>query len=180
MAFLQPGIMTDSPRPSKPAATSFAESSFFSQRARRQLGLFCAGAGFFAITSLITRRSIVRRYKATVPKFYHPSNKSNFEVNGALEAFEALNIATINVMSVGMMATGGLLYAFDISSLDDMRQKVRKQIGVEGIRTDQDVEEEIEEWFATVLERKDLKEQFKKKAKEIKETREVKVKEDKS
>jgi len=69
-----------------------------------------------------------------------------------------LNIATINVLSVGMMVSGGLLYAFDISSIDDMRSKVRRQIGVDVDRTDQDVEEEIEEWFATVLERKEKKE----------------------
>jgi hypothetical protein len=93
-----------------------------------------------------------------MPRFYQPSNRGNNEINGAVEAFEALSIATINVASIGMMLTGGLLYAFDISSLDDMRRKVRQQIGVDGIRTDQDVEEEIEEWFATVLERKELKE----------------------
>jgi hypothetical protein len=77
-----------------------------------------------------------------------------------MEAFDALNIATINVFSLGMMLSGGLLYAFDIASVDDMRRNVRKNLGVNGIRTDQDVEEEIEEWFATVLDRKDLKEKL--------------------
>jgi len=80
-----------------------------------------------------------------------------------MEAFEALNIATVNVLSISMMLSGGLLYAFDISSVDDMRRAVRSRIGVDGnrtdgMRTDQDVEEEIEEWFATVLERKGKKE----------------------
>lgn len=70
-----------------------------------------------------------------------------------MEAFEALNIATINVASVGLMLTGGLLYAFDISSLDDMKRNVRTRIGVDVERSDQEVEKEIEEWFATVLER---------------------------
>ena len=74
-----------------------------------------------------------------------------------MEAFEALNIATVNVLSVGMMVSGGLLWAFDISSLDDMRRRVRTGLGVDGIRTDEDAEEEIEEWFATVLMRKDRK-----------------------
>lgn len=141
-----------------PAPPTEPQSIFFSQRARRQLGLFFAGAGFFAITSLITRRSLVRKYKATFPKFYQPSNRPAGEVNGAMEALEALNIATINVFSVSMMVTGGLLYAFDISSLDDMKRNVRRKIGVDVDRTDQDVEEEIEEWFATVLERKGVKE----------------------
>jgi hypothetical protein len=79
-------------------------------------------------------------------------------VNGALEAMEALNIATINVLSIGMMVGGGLLYAFDISSVDDIKKNVRTRIGVDVNRSDQDVEEEIEEWFATVLERKGKKE----------------------
>jgi len=74
-----------------------------------------------------------------------------------MEAFEALNIATINVASVGIMATGGLLWAFDISSLDDMRRKVRSNWGAAGSRDDSEVEEELEEWFATVLARKEFK-----------------------
>jgi hypothetical protein len=68
-----------------------------------------------------------------------------------MEAFEALNIATVNVLSVGMMLGGGLLYAFDISSLDDMRGQVRASIGVDGPRTDEDEEREIEEWIAKTL-----------------------------
>lgn len=81
----------------------------------------------------------------------------NNDINGAMEAFEALNIATINVLSVGMMSAGGLLWAFDISSLDDMRRKVRTNMGVDSIRVDEDAEEEIEEWFASVLARKEFK-----------------------
>jgi len=163
MAFAHPGVMASTqPEPAAvaPSKPSEPQSLFFSQRSQRQLGLFFAGAGFFAISSLITRRSIVRRYKMTLPKFYQPSNRPNIGVNGAMEAFDALNIATINVFSLGMMLGGGLLYAFDIASVDDMRRSVRKTIGVDGVRTDQDVEEEIEEWFATVLDRKDLKEKL--------------------
>lgn len=130
---------------------------FITQRAQRQLGLFAAGAGFFLLSTAITRRSITRRYKATIPKFYAPSNRANHDVNGAMEAFEALNIATINVISGGMMFAGGTLWAFDIASVEDMRRKVRTNLGVDVLRTDQDAEEEIEEWFATVLARKEFK-----------------------
>lgn len=157
MAFLQPGAMAPI-QPALAPKTTEPHSPLFSQRSRRQLGLFFAGAGFFAISAMITRRSLVRRYKATIPKFYHPSNRPNFQVNGAMEAFEALNIATVNVLSVSMMLGGGFLYAFDIASLDDMRRKLRSRIGVDGLRTDQEVEEEIKEWFATVLERKEKQE----------------------
>ncbi|KAF4632496.1 hypothetical protein G7Y89_g5624 [Cudoniella acicularis] len=169
MAFLQPTMAL--PQTSQTSSTApETRSSIFSRRSARQLGLFAAGAGFFAITSVITRRSLVRRYKATIPKFYQPSNRANFEVNGAMEAFEALNIATINVLSVGMMASGGLLWAFDISSLDDMRQKVRTKMGAPGSLEDKDAEEEIEEWFATVLSRKEFK-HLKGKEKELKDNK---------
>ena len=75
-----------------------------------------------------------------------------------MEALEALNIATINVLSLGMMTVGGLLYAFDISSVEDLRRNVQKSLGVDGIRTDQEAEEEIEELFSSILERKLRKE----------------------
>lgn len=58
-----------------------------------------------------------------------------------------------------MMVTGGLLWAFDISSLEDIRCKVRGGLGVDGSgRTEGDVEEEFEEWVAGVLKRKEEKE----------------------
>lgn len=94
-----------------------------------------------------------------------------------MEAFEALNIATINVLSLGMMATGGLLWAFDISSLDDMRRKVRTNWGVAASRDDKEVEEELEEWFATVLARKEFKHlKGAEKQKETAETKDEEVK----
>lgn len=66
----------------------------------------------------------------------------------------------MNVASVSMMAAGGLLWAFDISSLEDMRRKVRKGMGFStdgNSIEDKDAEEEIEEWFAEVLSRKEFK-----------------------
>ncbi|TVY43695.1 hypothetical protein LOCC1_G004786 [Lachnellula occidentalis] len=192
MAFLQ-SIMAPSqpaPAPAPPAtttaqipATPDSRSSFFSQRSRRQLGLFFAGAGFFAVTTAITRRSLVRRYKATIPRFYQPNNRPGFEVNGAFEAFEALNIATINVLSVSMMVGGGLLWALDISSLDDMRQKVRINMGVDASPEDSEAEKEIEEMFSTILARKEFKhllgkEEEKGEEKEGKEKQETKGEED--
>jgi hypothetical protein len=155
--FRQQGVMAPLEQPSPPAtSTSAAEqpsSLFFSQRSQRQLGLFAAGAGFFALSTFITRRSLVRRYKASLPKFYQPSNQPN-QVNGAFEALEALNIATINVFSLSMMTVGGFLYAFDISSIDDLRRKVRSRLGVDETRTDHESDEKMEEMLTSILERK--------------------------
>jgi hypothetical protein len=160
MAFFQPAItMAQTPpdRSSKSSPVAEQKSPIFSRRSMRQLGLFAAGAGFLAISTAITRRSLVRKYKASIPAFYQPSNRPNLEVNGAMEAFEALNIATINVFSAGVMFTGGMIWAFDISSLEDMRSKVRKTMGGNGSPEDTAAEEEIEEWFASVLSRKEFK-----------------------
>lgn len=75
-----------------------------------------------------------------------------------MEAFEALNLATINVASVAMMLTGGLLWAFDISSLEDARVKIRGGLGFDGSGAGvAEAEEEFEEWLATTLARKDNK-----------------------
>lgn len=80
-----------------------------------------------------------------------------------MEAFEALNIATINVASIAMVVAGGSLWAFDINSMEDMRRKIRGGLGVDGSgRSEKDAEEEFEEWIASVLARKEDKEKRRK------------------
>ncbi|KZF20421.1 hypothetical protein L228DRAFT_250107 [Xylona heveae TC161] len=129
-------------------------------RTRKQLSLFFGGATFFLISTLITRRSLAKRRLASAPSFYHPSNAApQGKVNGAMDALEALNIATINVTSLGIMTVGGALYAFDICTLDEMRRKIRGGLGVDGTgRSAEQAEENIEEWIASVMARKEDKE----------------------
>jgi hypothetical protein len=75
-----------------------------------------------------------------------------------MEAVEALNIATVNVLSLAMMSTGGMLWYFDINSMDDARRKLRSGLGVDGTgRDEKQAEKELEEWMATVLSRKETK-----------------------
>ncbi|MCJ1407352.1 hypothetical protein MMC19_001423 [Ptychographa xylographoides] len=155
---------TDPPQPPPPTVPTphqpSARSSLTSPRSLRQLSLFAAGASFLTLSTLITRRSLRRRRLAIYPTFYHPSNAPpKQQVSGALEALEALNIATINVLSFGLMMVGGVLWAFDISSLADVQRKVRGGLGVDGSgRGTTQVEEEWEEWLAGVLERRRRKE----------------------
>lgn len=80
-------------------------------------------------------------------------------MSGALEAVEALNIATINVLSAAMMVTGGALWYMDINSLGDARRMIRGGLGVDGQgKTEAEADEEIEEVIASILARKDAKE----------------------
>lgn len=58
------------------------------------------------------------------------------------------------------MGTAGVLYAFDISSLADIRTKVRRHMGMNPTGSEKDLEEDIEKWFATMLESKDKKEKL--------------------
>ncbi|EKG11868.1 hypothetical protein MPH_11005 [Macrophomina phaseolina MS6] len=142
-----------------PASTqSPFRDAFTTRRSLRQLGLFCAGATFFTAATFITRRQMVRRFRASIPPFYHPSNLPYGEANGAMEAFEALNLATVNVVSAAIMLTGGTMWALDISTLEDLRKKVRHRVGSGDERKS---DEEIEEWIAEVLARKDMKEAVK-------------------
>lgn len=71
-----------------------------------------------------------------------------------MEAFEALNIATVNVFSYTILATGGLLFAFDIQGVTDLRTRLRRRIGVDDVDW-KDAEEEFEEWLAETLSRKE-------------------------
>lgn len=75
-----------------------------------------------------------------------------------MEALEALSIASINVLSLAMVATSGAMLAFDINSMSDARRVLRGGLGVDGTgKSEKDAEEDFEEWMATVLARKDSK-----------------------
>lgn len=80
-------------------------------------------------------------------------------VNARLDAYEALSIATINVISFAVMLTGGTLWAFDISSMDELRQKVsRKRLELDetgSTERDNAAEEEWKELLGRALGKKD-------------------------
>ncbi|PSR85725.1 hypothetical protein BD289DRAFT_352094, partial [Coniella lustricola] len=136
-------------------------------RAAKQLGLFFAGAGFLTASALISRRAVARKMVDSYPKFYQPSHYGPRPPPRApaekgedqLVAVEALGLATLNVFSFGIMLTGGLMFAFDIGNLEDLRHRARRQIyGGNGV-VDEAADRQVEEWIADVLSRKDTKEE---------------------
>ncbi|CAK7245362.1 MAG: hypothetical protein STHCBS139747_006942 [Sporothrix thermara] len=155
------------------------DSSLFGPRSLKQLGLFFVGAGFMALSTTLTRRAIVRRKLAAELKFYSPSGTgmttltgggANAEAaaaaatkedapHGSFMAVEALNLATLNVLSFFMMMAGGFSWALDVSSVDDIRalaQRYTREPGVGGgAKTDEEAERELEEWVAKILKRSD-------------------------
>ncbi|KAG7139909.1 hypothetical protein HYQ45_003240 [Verticillium longisporum] len=162
-------MANDSGPPSTPSSSSLSPSTTpsvarpspahidngpFSPRGLKQLGLFFAGASFLVCSTLITKRAVTRKKLAAFPKFYQPSHAAagkQENPEGSLIALEALNLATLNVFSFGVMTTGGIAWAFDVSSVDDLREKARRTIRGEAGKTDEAAEREFEEWATRVL-----------------------------
>ena len=142
--------------------------SITSPRSRRQLGLFFAGSTFVVLSSLITRKSVLRRYQLPRPAFFHPSNMPPVTpINTALEALDALGIATINVFSYGIMFGGGLLWAFNISTLAELRNRVKMPVDLDsGAETGNKLEDGAETWLAAAIVIKEEEERQKRARKE--------------
>ncbi|KAF4339265.1 hypothetical protein FBEOM_6801 [Fusarium beomiforme] len=119
-------------------------------RSIRQFGLLLTGAGFLAASVAVSRRSVVRMRHNSFPKFYS-SNRSQVKFDSAdrsLLAVQALGLATLNVMSFGIMLVGGISWAFDLSSIEELRQRtqaVTRRPGVVNPEDEKAMEELIEE-----------------------------------
>ncbi|GAA84326.1 C6 zinc finger domain protein [Aspergillus luchuensis] len=122
---------------------------------KTNLKLLLGGLAFFTFSIYSTRRAMNRKFLASIPPYYTSSVYHKPNVSGGAEAFEALHLATMNVLSFGMMGAGGLLYALDINGVEDMRRFVRKGM-VEGDGAlmrgeDKELEREVEGWVEKVL-----------------------------
>lgn len=130
-------------------------SDIFSARSRHQLGIFLAGSAFVMLSSLITRRAIVRRTRSVRPPFFHPSNEQPLiHFSGPLEAADALGIATINVFSYALMVGGGLFWAFDISNLRELKERVKADWVLEKTEEEKRMtpeEEAVSTWPAAAI-----------------------------
>ncbi|KAJ9420860.1 hypothetical protein FOXG_03080 [Fusarium oxysporum f. sp. lycopersici 4287] len=96
-------------------------------RSIRQFGLLLTGAGFLAASVAVSRRSVLRMRHNSFPKFY-TSNRHQVKFDSgdrSLLAVQALGLATLNVMSFGVMLVGGISWAFDLSSIEELRQRTQ-------------------------------------------------------
>lgn len=146
-----------------PVTSAISEHERIQEEGRRRNKIItAAGFAFLGLSALVTKRSLSKRRLASKAAFYSDAPAHNVEqaaqTNGALEAVDALRIATINVLSVFMIATGASLWYFDINSLTDARTMIRGGLGVDGTgKTEEEANEEIEEVIASILARKDAK-----------------------
>ncbi|CAF9928586.1 MAG: hypothetical protein GOMPHAMPRED_005172 [Gomphillus americanus] len=128
------------------------------RRSRKQASLFFLGATFFTFSTLMAKRATLFRQRATYPHFYKPSNSPPPPINVRAEAVEALQLATMSAFSGVMMIGGGLLWAFDISSLEDIRSRARRS-AVTLVPSQAQQDRAFEEWLAdTMAKRKAKKE----------------------
>ena len=73
-------------------------------------------------------------------------------ISGALEALDALGIATLNVFSYWVMFGGGLLWAFNISTLAELRNRVKMSLDLDsGAETGHKLEDGAETWLAAAI-----------------------------
>ena len=143
-------------------------------RARRQNALLYGGLAFTAFSIWVTRRSLRRkRLQAPPADATSTAPASASKADGAFEAVEALNIATLNVFAVAMAATGIAATYFDIADIEDLRDGIRKGVGYDVYAGDSAADKEMEGWVAGVLAESDgkggLRESIAKKVVELQE-----------
>ncbi|EAA35011.1 hypothetical protein GE21DRAFT_242 [Neurospora crassa] len=133
----------------------------FSERSLKQLGLFFGGATFFALSVAVSRRAVARHLKASKMEIFapnmiagmaRPGNINSKAPRDPMVAVEALNLATLNVISFATMAAGGTCWAFDLLSVEDLRRKARRTLyGGTEANLDEEAEREVAEWVAKTL-----------------------------
>ena len=138
--------------PSTPATAAYSPFT----RKLHQIGLFFVGASFMAASVAVSRRSVIRRRLQTIPAF-HTSNRAPARFDGTDRlglAVSALGLATLNVMSFGVLLTGGIAWGFDLCSIAELRE--RTQAALRRPRSgnwDPADEKELEDMMKTLLDR---------------------------
>lgn len=139
----------------KPSVTSAAlERIDPARRARRQNALFFGGLGFTMLSAWVTRRALIRKRLPT-PTTFTPSNTPIPKPEAGLDAAQALALATMNTVSVFMTAIGAGFIYFDIADIEDLREKVRRGVGFDVYGGESEADQELENWVAEILSRKD-------------------------
>jgi hypothetical protein len=156
-----PPATAPEPVPEKPRPYTHV----LSRRSFRQLGLYFGGCSFLAFSILVSRRAAVRHQLRARLRYFTPNTQHSAfafrkgEIPAAaaetgkepLMALEALNLATINVVSFGILMAGGVSWALDVSSMEDMRWWARRGLGGVHGKLDEEAEKELAEWVAKTL-----------------------------
>ncbi|PVI06464.1 hypothetical protein DM02DRAFT_609660 [Periconia macrospinosa] len=91
--------------------------------------LFTLGSLAFLASTTLTRRAIHRRHLRTKPTFYAPNTNPHEHFSPFHDAAQALNLATMNCVSLATMGVGGTLWAFGVDGVGEMRERLRRRLG---------------------------------------------------
>lgn len=133
----QEATMSENPTPSpeapQPSSSEviYEKTPITSPRSLSQMSIFFLGASLFMVSASVTSRAVYRRQIRAIPRFFVPNTNPHEYFSPWLDAVQALGIATMNVTSVGVMVVGGTLWAFDISTMTEMRAILRGRLGYE-------------------------------------------------
>lgn len=123
-----------------------------SPRSLRQLSIFFLGATCFLASTAFTRRAVYRRNLRITPKYYEPNTNPHEHFSPLHDALMALNLASMNCFSLGIMGVGGTLWAFDISGLSEMRAALRGRLGYESFeKRDQGIPDTTKETLESTI-----------------------------
>jgi hypothetical protein len=73
-----------------------------------------------------------------MPKFYEANTNPHEYFSPFSDACQALNLATMNCVSVGIMAVGGAMWTFDIANLKEARAVLRGRLNYDKIYESED------------------------------------------
>ncbi|KAM0508174.1 hypothetical protein ACHAP8_000384 [Fusarium lateritium] len=149
-------IIAETPTPQSarapPSSTISAHPQSTWERSFRQMGLLLTGAGFLAASVAVSRRSVLRMRKDSFPKFYY-SNRNPVTVDMGERSFlaaQALGLATLNVMSFGVMLVGGISWSFDLASVEELRERTQAAVRRPGSANPED-EKAMEELMEDLM-----------------------------
>ena len=128
----------NSPLLQTPPEAAFESTPVTSSRSLRQLSVFLLGSVCLVASTAITRKAVWRRQIRIKPSFYAPNTNPHEFFSPMSDALQALNMATMNCFSVGLMVLGGTMWTLDIATLKEARSVLRKRLNYDSIYRSED------------------------------------------
>ncbi|KAF3004338.1 hypothetical protein E8E13_009511 [Curvularia kusanoi] len=136
----QPSAPPNPPPAQTPAPPAYEGTPVTSPRSLRQLSIFCLGSACLLASTAITRKAVWRRQLRQKPAFHTPNTNPHEFFSPMSDALQALNLATMNCFSVGLMLVGGTMWTLDIANLKEARGILRRRLNYDSIyQTEDDV-----------------------------------------
>ncbi|KAA8614688.1 hypothetical protein PtrSN002B_000989 [Pyrenophora tritici-repentis] len=134
----RPSAVPVNPPSPPPSESAYEGTPVTSPRSLRQLSIYFLGSACLLASTAITRKAVWRRQLRVMPKFYEANTNPHEYFSPFSDACQALNLATMNCVSVGIMALGGAMWTFDIANLREARAVLRRRLNYDRIYESED------------------------------------------